>query len=83
MLFQSIEWLLSLHPIYYNQAIALAFAGLLVNVACAWLLKNGHGHSHDHHDHTDQGHHHQDLNLPSAYVRVVADAATSVLLPSR
>jgi cation diffusion facilitator family transporter len=79
MLFQSIERLLSPGPIYYDQAIALAFAGLLVNIACAWLLKDGHGHSHDHHDHTDQGHHHQDLNLRSAYVNVVADAATSVL----
>lgn len=79
MLFQSIERLLSPGPIHYDQAIALAFAGLLVNIACAWLLKDGHGHSHDHHDHTDQGHHHQDLNLRSAYVHVVADAATSVL----
>lgn len=79
MLFQSIERLLSPGPIYYDQAIALAFAGLLVNVACAWLLRDGHGHSHDHHNHTNQGHHHQDLNLRSAYVHVVADAATSVL----
>ncbi len=79
MLFQSIERLLSPGPIYYDQAIALAFAGLLVNVTCAWLLRDGHGHSHDHHDHVDQGHHHQDLNLRSAYVHVVADAATSVL----
>lgn len=79
MLFQSIERLLSPGPIYYDQAIALAFAGLLVNIVCAWLLKGGHGHSHDVHGHADHGHPHQDLNLRAAYVHVIADAATSVL----
>lgn len=79
MLFQSIERLLSPGPIYYDQAIALAFIGLLVNIVCAWLLKDGHGHKHDHHGHGDHGHHHQDLNLRAAYVHVIADAATSVL----
>ena len=33
---------------------------------------------HAHHGH-DHGHHHHDLNLRSAYLHVVADAATSVL----
>jgi len=47
--------------------------GLLVNLVCAWLLKDGHAHHHDHENH------HHDLNLHSAYVHVVADAATSVL----
>lgn len=76
MLFQSIERLLSPGPIYYDQAIALACIGLLVNIVCAWLLKDGHGHSHDHHEH---GHHHRDLNLRAAYIHVIANAATSVL----
>ena len=49
---------------------------------------HGHGHGHDrHHDHGHgHDHHHEhghdhghDLNLKSAYVHVVADAATSVL----
>ncbi|MCI2811320.1 CDF family Co(II)/Ni(II) efflux transporter DmeF [Eoetvoesiella caeni] len=78
MLFQSVERLLSPGPIYYDQAIALAFIGLVVNIVCAWLLKDGHGHSHDTHGHADHGHH-QDLNLRAAYVHVIADAATSVL----
>jgi len=36
---------------------------------------------HDHHHDRDQGHHphHHDLNLRSAYLHVIADAATSVL----
>jgi len=80
MLYQSIERLIAPTPIHYDQAIAIAVVGLLVNLVCSRLLKDGHGH--DHHDgHPGQethGHHH-DLNLRSAYIHVVADAATSML----
>ena len=76
MLFQSAERLISPSPIHYDQAIAIAVVGLLVNLACAWLLKDGHD---DHHDHGGHDHHHHDLNLRSAYLHVLADAATSVL----
>ena len=76
MLYQSVERLIAPSPIQYDQAITLAVVGLLVNLACAWLLKAGHGHHHHAHD----GHaHHHDLNLRSAYLHVLADAATSVL----
>lgn len=79
MLFQSVERLISPTPIHYDQAIAIAVVGLMVNLACAWLLKDKHDHDHGHgHDHP-HGHHHEDLNLRSAYLHVVADAATSVL----
>lgn len=82
MFWQSFERLLHPQDVHYDQAIVLAIVGLMVNLACAWLLKDdhhhhehGHGHGHDHaHDH-----HHHDLNLRSAYLHVVADAATSVL----
>lgn len=78
MLYQSIERLISPSAIQYDQAIAIGVVGLLVNIACAWLLKDGHPHVH--HDHDDgHGHGHHDLNLRSAYMHVVADAATSVL----
>jgi len=76
MLYQSVERLLAPTPIHYDQAIVLAMVGLSVNLACAWLLKDGQGH---HHDHGSHDHHHQDMNLRSAYVHVLADAATSVL----
>ncbi len=76
MLFQSVERLLAPVPIRYDQAILIAIAGLGVNLACAWLLKDGQGHSHSH---GEIHHHHHDLNLRSAYLQVVADAATSVL----
>lgn len=90
MIYQSIERLISPTPISYNQAMAIAGIGLMVNLACAWLLKDGHHHHHHHghddehhHDHGahDHGHHHghgHDLNLRSAYLHVIADAATSV-----
>ncbi|MFM5806086.1 cation diffusion facilitator family transporter [Aeromonas veronii] len=70
MLFESVFRLLDPSPIHYQQAIAIALVGLLVNLACAWLLKDDHGHHH---------HGHQDLNLRAAYIHVLADAATSVL----
>ncbi len=84
MLYQSIERLITPTPIHYDQAILLALLGLLVNLACAWLLKGGHHHHHDHgHDHDHPHHHghdhHHDMNLRAAYLHVLADAATSLL----
>jgi cation diffusion facilitator family transporter len=77
MIFQSVERLIAPSQIHYNQAIAIAIVGLLVNLVSAWLLNGGHdhGHGHDHHNH----HEHHDLNLRSAYLHVLTDAATSVL----
>jgi cation diffusion facilitator family transporter len=84
MVVGSIERLIAPQPIRYGEAIAIAMLGLAVNVACALILgrsgeRHGHpgdGHAHGHaHVH---GHQH-DLNLKSAYLHVVADAATSVL----
>lgn len=81
MIFQSIARLISPSPIFYDQAIAIAVVGLLVNLASAWMLKGSNHHHHDHaHDHQHEHHdHHHDLNLHSAYLHVLADAATSVL----
>lgn len=81
MVFQSVERLLTPGPIHYDEAIFIAVIGLAVNLICAWLLRDDH-HHHDHHGHDhhhDHGHHHDDLNLRSAYLHVMADAATSVL----
>ncbi|AGA75417.1 cation transporter [Pseudomonas plecoglossicida] len=83
MAFQSVERLLAPGPIHYDEAIFIAAVGLAVNLICAWLLRDDH-HHHDHHHHGhdhhhDHGHHHHDLNLRSAYLHVMADAATSVL----
>lgn len=80
MIFQSIERLIAPSPIHYKQAIGIAVVGLLVNLASAWLLKDGHHHDHGHSHEPGHEHHvHHDLNLRSAYIHVIADAATSVL----
>jgi cation diffusion facilitator family transporter len=81
MIYQSVERLIAPSPIHYNEAITIAIVGLLVNLVSAWLLKDGHHHHHDHvQDHDEHEHHgHHDLNLRSAYLHVLADAATSVL----
>jgi cation diffusion facilitator family transporter len=80
MVFQSIERLILPTLIHYDQAIAIAIVGLLVNLVSAWLLKDGHHHHHHDHGHDHHNHHgHHDLNLRSAYLHVLADAATSVL----
>ncbi|MFW7342268.1 CDF family Co(II)/Ni(II) efflux transporter DmeF [Pollutimonas sp. H1-120] len=75
----------------FNQAIAVAVVGLIVNLVCAWLLKDEHSHhGHHHGHHHDHDHHHshenphasgkgRDNNLRAAYLHVLADALTSVL----
>ena len=77
MVFGSVERLIAPQPIHYPEAMVVAAVGLLVNIVSALLL--GQAHHHDHHHHERHRHHHHDLNLKSAYVHVIADAATSVL----
>ena len=82
MLYHSLQRLFSPVPIHYDQAILLAALGLVVNLVCAFLLRDSpdHHHGHEQHDHEHHDHdHHQDLNLRSAYLHVLTDAATSVL----
>lgn len=84
MVFNSLERLVAPQAIHYQEAIVVAVLGLAVNVVCAVILGRAHdhhGHDHDHaHGHPHHGHDHgHDLNLKSAYLHVIADAATSVL----
>jgi len=75
---------LSPQEIHYQEAMLVGVLGLLVNVVCAFLLGQAH-HHHDHDHEHGHGHNHEhdhqnhDLNLKSAYLHVIADAATSVL----
>jgi cation diffusion facilitator family transporter len=84
MMVGSTERIITPQSIQYKEAIVIAILGLVVNVVCAVILgkahhhDHGHGHSHGHDHHHDHGGHH-DLNLKSAYIHVIADAATSVL----
>ncbi len=77
-------------PIRFEQAIAVAVIGLVVNLVSARLLHGGQGHHHHGHDHGhdhhhadghdhDHGRHGLDNNLRAAYLHVLADALTSVL----
>ncbi|NIW43753.1 MAG: CDF family Co(II)/Ni(II) efflux transporter DmeF, partial [Gammaproteobacteria bacterium] len=77
---ESIQRLISPQPIRFNEAIAVAFIGLVVNVISAFLLQEKHHHHHDHSAH-DHNHKHQfrDHNLRAAYFHVLADALTSLL----
>jgi cation diffusion facilitator family transporter len=81
---ESVHRFFAPQAIQFDQAIGVAAIGLVVNLVCAWLLKDAH-HHHHHPGHThasDHGHHHEhghhDLNLRSAYIHVLADALTSV-----
>ena len=71
----SVERLVSPQEIHYQEAIVVAVIGLIVNLVCALILGKAQGHAHGHHGHA----HHHDLNLKSAYIHVVTDAATSIL----
>jgi len=85
---ESIDRFFNPTVIAYKEAMAVAVLGLIVNAVAAILLQDGSHHGHDHaghgHDHSGNDHaghdhgHHQDLNLKSAYVHMLADAATSV-----
>jgi cation diffusion facilitator family transporter len=81
--------------IRFDEAILVAVLGLIVNLASAWLLRDGDHHARGHQDHDRHHEHHPDLgahadahhhdhdrrdhNLRSAYFHVLADTLTSVL----
>lgn len=60
--------------IAFNQAIFVAFLGLIVNGVSVFIL----GHRNNY-QHRDGDHHDHDHNLKSAYLHVLADALTSLL----
>jgi len=80
MLFESLWRLWSPQAIAFDQALAVAVLGLLVNLLSAWLLHDGHGHAHHDHDHDhDHAHGHgEDLNRKAAFLHVLTDALTSL-----
>lgn len=85
MLVESVHRLIEPQQIRFDEAIAVACIGLLINIIGAWLLKDEHqhGHAHHHHKHAhshgDEHQHHHDHNLHAAYMHVLADALTSLL----
>ena len=76
MLLESMRRIIDPGVIQFDEAIAVACLGLLVNVISALLLKDDHAHTHHHEDHQ---HHDHDHNIRAAYLHVLADALTSLL----
>lgn len=77
MISESTIRFISPEDIIFDQAIAVAVVGLIINLACAKILHQDGHHHHDHHDHA-HNHDHHDHNLKAAYLHVLADAMTSV-----
>ncbi|WP_441300051.1 CDF family Co(II)/Ni(II) efflux transporter DmeF [Bradyrhizobium sp.] len=73
--YEAVERLLNPVSISFREAIPIAFLGLAVNVASAWLLSGGPGH--DHHHHAD-GHDHDNHHDHDDEVRRIAFDRTSI-----
>jgi cation diffusion facilitator family transporter len=57
--YESVERFFRPVPIAFEEAIPIAFLGLIVNLVSAFLLRDDHHHGHGHgHDHADHDHHH-------------------------
>jgi cation diffusion facilitator family transporter len=56
MMVESLERIVNPQTIYFNEAIMVASAGLLVNIVSVFLLKDDHSHHHHDHEH-DHDHH--------------------------
>jgi cation diffusion facilitator family transporter len=67
----SLQHLLEPRSIRFDEALAVACIGLVVNLVSAFVLGSGHEH--------EDSRGHRDHNLRSAYFHVMADALTSVL----
>jgi len=72
MAYASVKRLYAPVPISFDEAIAVALFGFVVNVVSAFILK-------DHEEEGEEHGGHQDHNLRAAYLHVLADALTSVL----
>lgn len=79
MAYESISRFFNPVQIAYKDAILVAIIGLVVNLICAWLLKDDHSHHHGHAHHDHHHHQHNDVNLKAAYIHVLTDALTSIL----
>lgn len=72
MIAESLQRFFYTRIIDFNQSILVAVLGLLINLLCAFLLRD----SHHHEAHAKENHSH-DHNLKAAYLHVIADALTS------
>jgi cation diffusion facilitator family transporter len=82
ILWESVLRLATPVAIGFNEALAIAVIGLVVNLVCAWLL-GGHGHAHlgqshghGHHHHGHDHHHDHDDNLLAGLGQPMPQATT-------
>ena len=74
IIFESVIRFLNPLSINFNDAILVAFIGLVVNLVCV-LIMGVKSHSHNHHTHSHCEH--KDYNFLAAYMHILADALTS------
>lgn len=76
IIIEALERFFNPMQILFDEAILVAFIGLMVNVVCILIM--GHQHSHSHNEkcsHQDK----DDYNFKAAYYHILADALTSIL----
>lgn len=79
IIFEAFNRLINPLMINFNDAIVVAFIGLIVNGACILIMEGKHSHTHKHHH--NRTHEHtcdKDYNFKAAYFHILADAMTSV-----
>ena len=90
--YESVERFFRPVQIAFDEAIPIAFLGLIVNLVSAFLLRDDH-HHHDQHGHHDHAHDHdhdhahdrhaayrRDNNLRAAFIHVAGDVVVSALV---
>ena len=82
VIYESLERLINVKTISFDEAILVTVIGLIVNVICILIMGDSHHHDHhEHHDHdgNDEEHQHENLNFKAAYIHILADALTSII----
>ena len=77
VIYESVLRLFNPRDIEFNEAILVAFVGLIVNVVCIFIME----YKGNQCEHSCNNHHvhHEDFNFKAAYFHILADALTSVL----
>ncbi len=79
MVWESVNRFFNPVEIIFNQAIAVAVIGLIVNAASVLILGHNDHEKKAHRHPAEHSHGHSDHNLRAAYLHVLADALTSLL----
>ena len=78
--YESIERLINLRNISFDDAILVTVIGLIVNIICIFIMGD---HGHHHHKHQDEPEHiehkGENLNFSAAYIHILSDALTSII----